>query len=419
MSWFGAWLGSWVGSWFGGGAALEVGTDQGLFTPAPQSPVTTMWTWQTDIHSERDGGERRTSLITWPRERVTFDYILDEDDLRTLRADRWAQTGPEVASLPRWDESLLVTITPTDATITVGTTTLSDWVAEVGQEVIVIGPAGDAYVGGITSSPATPITLDVPPGAGTYTAGQTRVYPLASVNAADGLSIGRWPVNVGRYKFVGDVATFQIEWGAGATLDELGGRPILTSIPLGNDPADETFSHHTDRVDFGAVYDVSYGSERAQIVRAHAFRIAGDAERQWWKLFLATVRGRWGSFWLPTWRSDLELDSQPVDEFLVVSTTETPNYVTTWWLNEAHRALQLELEDGTLLYREVVAATDNLDGTATLELDDPVDTGSLGDVTVVSLMEKCRLSSDDVEIVHEPAVAHLRLSAIVLVDVEA
>ena len=79
---------------------------------------------------------------------------------------------------------------------------------------------------------------------------------------------------------------------------------------------------------------------RSKIRRSHQWLVSTPAERQWWKRFLRTVRGRWKPFLLPTWRPDLTLFAQPGDGADVLLVRE--DYLDEWFPSAAHRRLLIE-----------------------------------------------------------------------------
>jgi len=128
------------------------------------------------------------------------------------------------------------------------------------------------------------------------------------------------------------------------------------------------------------------------------YRRNSVSEWQWLKKFLWTIRGRWKSFWLPTWRNDLIHQSHAVGELVVLGPDADDGDFFAWWpLLREH--LQVVQVDGTTTRVKITNAVDNLDGTLTLTMVDESEvavTLSGEDVSLLSWMEICRLESDQV-----------------------
>lgn len=122
-------------------------------------------------------------------------------------------------------------------------------------------------------------------------------------------------------------------------------------------------------------------------------------EWQWIKKFLDTVKGRFKSFWLASWRPDLVYVSKAAGSVTVTS-GENAGDVFAWW--PQHRTyLQIWQADGTLTYVRITAAVDNGNGTVTLTIVDAADaavTLSGSAVSMVSWLELVRLESDEVTV---------------------
>jgi len=134
--------------------------------------------------------------------------------------------------------------------------------------------------------------------------------------------------------------------------------------------------------------------------RAVAIESNLQSEWQWFKLFMSTVLGRQRAFWLATWRDDLTYVSNP-DATIVVSSTDGSDLFAWWPAQRQH--IQILQADGTLTHLEIAGATDNGDGTITLDVIDLDGEGfgyTLSDsaVTMISWLELCRWESDSYDV---------------------
>ena len=364
----------------------------------PADQVRHTMAWRTDVLKAWDGTEYRIALATVPRDRYELGIPLDDADVRQVRG--WLLTDPAgTYEIPLRHERLLATSAVTVGTVAVGTTTLSDW-AVVGQRVLVesLLDPDDYYTAAITVVAASLLTLDtLPPGGMTFPAELTAIAPLVSVLLENGQAIGRYQVNAGRWSLVGRAAAPRSSFGAGATLVTHDSLTVMDRMPRAAGLAQEQMAAGVEILDQGGAIATAWSRTVSDVRRSHTWQIANTAaERQWWKKFLGSVRGRQKPFLLPTWRHDLDLVSNPAGTSLIVEgppTPDAPGYVTTYWPSLAHRRVQLLKSDGTVAYRTISAAVDNLDGTQTLTIATLTAT-----VTRVSFLETVRLDTDEVTV---------------------
>lgn len=93
--------------------------------------------------------------------------------------------------------------------------------------------------------------------------------------------------------------------GKGATLTAYDGRPVWDRGLVVQDTASDGLQSLTELIDLGGIPLSASDTQISDWARqVHAVG-SGRADRQWLKLMLATVAGRWKSFWLPSWRKDL------------------------------------------------------------------------------------------------------------------
>jgi hypothetical protein len=122
-----------------------------------------------------------------------------------------------------------------------------------------------------------------------------------------------------------------------------------------------------------------------------SLRIASTsrAEWQWLKKFLWSVRGREKSFWLPTWRQDLQYVSH-VGASVVVSAGD----ILAWWPRQ-RKYVQVEQANGSLTYCEITAVVDNHDGTYSCTLSTSLAASA---VTRISWLELSHFERDSIDI---------------------
>jgi len=353
--------------------------------------------WRTDVQKSRDGLERRVCLSQSPRDRYELGIPLTT--AQALQVRGWLLNDPAgTYEIPLRFERLLATAEVTDGDFQTGGITLSDW-AVAGQRVLVeslIDP-DDYYTAEIDSVASAPtITLDtLPPGGMDFPAGLTAISPLVDVLLENGQAIGHYKVNEGYWSMAARAAAVRASFGDGASLTSLSSVPILDRVPMDVGLGQEQAASGVEIQDAGGAIATTWPRTVSDIRRSHRWQVANTAaERQWWKLFLYTVRGRQKPFLLSTYQHDLVAASNPAGTSLIVEgppTTGAADYVTDWWPSLAHRRLHIVDTAGASSYRAVTAAVDNLDGTQTLTIASLTAT-----VARISFLELCRFDTDEV-----------------------
>ncbi len=228
----------------------------------------------------------------------------------------------------------------------------------------------------------------------------TRLYPLRRALLNASAEETHRSDNVSRRALAFDIAE-ACDWPGLAALEMYRGHPVLTVRP---DESSDPVSAHERQVavvDYGTalpfVHDLSGISLRSQ--RSY-WKLAGRPRHTWFRSLAYTLSGRCTPMWVPSWSADL----QPVGAAAAAGlnlVVEWAGY-TLYGFGRPNRAdLRIELRNGTVLYRRVVAAS-AAGNTETLVLDQPVAGGALAaaQIRMVSFLALCTLASDEVEIDH-------------------
>lgn len=351
--------------------------------------------WQTDVLESYSGNEQRIRVAALPRVSYAGALHLDEADLAYARA--LVATSPAAAfNLPIPCETVasLAPITADEITID---PTYADW-AVADQLVYVRGPAGDAYTATIDSVAGPVLTLDTSVPAGTFPAHLTTVTPVEPLWLEDGQPFGRWPRAAGRWEFAGRQVTARALGGTGApAITTLGGLDVLDRRPVVDGLAGEAIAAGVRFQDAGGAVASSAAFTRAKPRRTFSWLIKGSAEWQWWKAWLARREGRRTIFRAPTWRPDLKLTTYTAGTDKLRIDATHADYLGQWWPSLAHRAIQLEMSDGTFQRRTVSGVIDVGGDVQELTVN-AVLTGAPADVVQVCFLEQARLDTDDVTI---------------------
>jgi hypothetical protein len=360
----------------------------------PRSPVEHHLEWWTDVMTAVDGTEQRVALRRRPRQRLVYDLIIPTvEEARTLRAGLVASYHEE-HELPLWHEAMPLTAAAASAQAVLAVdASLND--LDAGDPVLVIDRDGTHESGEVASRTDASVTL-VDNLANAYPRGAL-LMPLEPALIQAEPTIGDFRANASRLVVQATLTRHPAITGRG------GAAPAyLDHRPL-HEPAlvEETLDRGVVDIDNGHAIHRVVHQLHAQVMRSRrTYSIKRPQGWQTWRLRLATLLGQQGVMLVPTWRSDLRIESATASSITVPSAQWTPH---------VDRVAHL-LVGGELM--EVTDSTDNVDGTHTIDLDgDP--TGA----EVVSLVETVRLGADLVMVEHHST--HSRVTVALRTVVEA
>lgn len=176
--------------------------------------------------------------------------------------------------------------------------------------------------------------------------------------------------------------------------------PVLTDKP--NETNDLTHSHERliQSLDNSTGRFLKVDTARAAFqVYQYAWMTHGRQQQASLKNLFYSLRGSQKAIWVPTFSDDLTVLSNNV------STTNSLTIAfcgyTRFSLNElSKRDIRIELKNGQILYRRIVAAAELSTTEELIELDQNFDNVNKNTVVSISFMSLCRLSSDTVNIEH-------------------
>lgn len=352
-----------------------------------------LWRWRTDVIVASDGTEQRACTSTLPRVYLGGTLNLTDAQRIALHATIIAAPGGTVP-VAQPHEATPTTAAVTSTAVTVDAT-YCDWIA-TGRRVLVVGAGGTSYSTTISSFTGGALTLADAPSSGTYPAGVTMVYPCEEVWLDAGQAVTRSPVNLSRWQLAGRQQTVAALTGTGgAAVTTYASLPVLVDRPAAGASDGEAYRTGIEWADAGGAVTGSTIWTRAHRQRAGTWLISTAAQRQAWKVWLSTVRGRWKPFLSPTWRADATLQAQPAGSATTLRLAESLADLQP--LATAGRC-QIEFADGSVVYRTISGITDATtyrQATLTAALPSSIPGGS---VRTVSALEEVRLDTDDVTI---------------------
>lgn len=358
-------------------------------------------TFATEVEKAWDGTEQRVALWGCPRQKYDATAYLIGSELRTLRPQLTAAATaqPFLVGLPH--EELMIAGAG-GLTVPVTSTALCDW-ALAGQRVVVVGTDGRTFLGGVVqSATGTTITLDT--NVSSIAVAGARIMPAMAVYLDPQQGVGRYPVNVGEWHLAATSVLFGFggvdTMGVGATITlSADGRPVWDrGVEFLGQASSDSIQSLTEVIDYGGVLSAAGGAPAVDWGRQVAIESASRADWQWFKAFIAGVRGRQLMFLLPTGHSDILYKAKVSDTVITVFGSPTAGAGdprSVFLESVAHQWLAILCTNGTTLYADISSIGDNGDGTCNIAFG----LASLSGRTPskISWAENCRFESDDFE----------------------
>lgn len=370
----------------------------------PETPVTEVWSFLAVVNSSDNGKEQRVALRNAPRYSLRFSFlILGDYDRRQVFDLLYKYQGIEFI-YPLFHYSTPVEKTPSGAMELYFDVTQTDMRA--GEQISIYDPFAETLrYAEIATVEADGVTLAEPLPeailAGCYVAPATpfRIPELVGLrmNTVAGEAIIRIESTRPR--------AFQRIDGS-SLLTMLGNTVVLDRRPM-NDVSDE-LDHGVRWSDSGTSIPAANVKWRAALaVGNRRYRYNRFKDSDYWRAFADAMKGRRGSFLLPTFFDDLPLAAAPALNAaqIVTSNIQADEYLS----NRAYKFLRIERMNGKVTFHNVVDKKMNY----TVE-GDPVSIDvriapSLGNtagdniIKLVSFAILSRLNDDNITIEHGQA----------------
>jgi hypothetical protein len=377
-------------------------------------------TWDTEILKLAGGKEQRFAHERLPSIEVEASFVLERAELAEVRTRLFRDYLLEHEIVLWIFETTVAGSTGAD-NIVIDELSAAP-LAEVGRRLLIRVPGLADHEAEVTAVGAVGsdalLTLDPPPPAA-YRATGVQVLPLIGIHLQDGQATGRWRLNeAGRFNLSAVSTSFFESLGAGGAAVPEYDSFYLLDIPPSIDDREMLTEQHQAAVQgleaLGPTSPVSH-YEYGDIARQAKFSWNTEADRQFWFTFFAAVEGRRMPFLFPTWRPDLVTAEDPVDTATELVVTDAPDY-REWWAARSHKRLAIMWSDGTFQPVTVSAITDNLDGTLTLDLTDPIEIPAGAEFEYLSFLEIVRLAEDKIELSGEHGQYRFNLPLVTVQD---
>jgi len=365
-----------------------------LTPPNWSTPVTERIEWKTDVIPAFNGSEQRVALRQTPRRWFEFSILLEGDTARReFEAMLWAW-GAKPWALPIWTDA-----TPASVAISAGTTTiyLDTTHADFYSDGFAMLLSGTRYeVLSVLAVSPDHLTLSQP--VATHWPVDTVIFPVRTAYLEQQQQVTRFSGS----SLYGTVRMM---------LDDINdhpaeipdvvyrGYPVITQPSIWTTDLTVDYQRQQQVVDFG-VGGVYRDDETGQptLIHNHHWTLDSRAKIAAFRSFLYARRGRLSAVWLPTFMPDLHVIAPVVATSLQINIQHC-KYTTLYALKRNRRDIRIELANGVVLYRRIVASAVIDATTEQLSLDSPIgfDLDS-DDIEQISFMSVSRLDTDAIEL---------------------
>lgn len=398
---------------FGAGLFFFTASIADFVQMIPDPPVQETWAWLTDVIPSRNNTEQRIALRATPRRSIKYGFLLEDETERRRQYRRWYKSMGHKIVLPYYQyHTRLTQASASGSTKLFFDPALTD--VRDGEFVIVMDePTNTGHPVKLETVEADGATTEGPLAFDATTKMIVAPAFTSKLDDRTGLSMQMVTGHI-------DVTALSLDFrplfkrpGSTAVIQTYDGLPVLHLRPIAGNDSPETFDANYDVIDSDTgVQDlyVSWPHPVVNMLRRWTIRRRQNpGEMDWWRDFLDAVLGQRDPFLMPTWFSDLIPNGNPPPGAGTIDIVDV-DYASAYYPYDTFKRLQIETEAG-IVWRKVVQALLNSDGTTTLVLDSPLGP-TLADVTInkISYLNRTRLASDTVTLTHDKLRTLISLS---------
>ena len=361
-------------------------------TPANwQTPIIERLEWRTDVLLAYDGSEQRIALRQTPRRYFEFGFLVPTLLERQKLEAAISANGSQSWDLPLWTDSTPCTSAISNGAVTVSLDTTSrDFVA--GGKALLLGANGDTQIINISTLTTTQLNLSSAV-SGAWPI-ETSVVPLRTAYLEPSQQISRFTGSAiyGVVRFLcDDISTSPTQ-----SSTQYRGHDVLETPSNWMQDLTLDYQRKMQVIDFGVggIYRDDESSLPV-LIQSHHFVLDSRQKITDFRQFLYSRRGRLNALWIPSFMPDLtfvSLSSTALDIAYI-------DYTTLYNQAINRRDIRIELSNGNVYYRRIVAST-VLSGTVErLTLDSVLGVSvTANDVEKISFMMFGRLDTDAIEL---------------------
>ncbi len=358
--------------------------------------------WATSVQKSNTGAEQRRSLRLSPRRTIETNMVVADTDRQRFDLAISA-AGATNWNIPLWwDISKLTADAPLGTeTVSIEDTTTTEF--KVGGLVFFRGPDVYTYeVRQVTAKTANTLTLDM----GTVRAWKkgTKLLPMKEAFLSEQPTLTRHADEAGTYTANWQVAETN-DYVDAAFTEFYRGYPIFRKRPDDSTDLTTTFTRILDTLDNN--YAIPKQQDLAGFAftaQSHQFYVAGKQQMADFRGLLYALRGQITPVWLPTFFADITL-ARPIadgDTTVTIKRNGISEFFTVIPVNRQDIIFDPRGNEAPAVYRRILGAVDNGDGTETVTVDSAFTQAIFAaDLKRISWIYLARLSTDRIEINHQ------------------
>lgn len=353
----------------------------------PQRELKEKTEWKTEVLRARSA-EQRICLRNTPRTSIEYDFQLlpQEIEAATVMTRQW---GLDEFYLPFWHELTRMGTIASGTEVLNLDTTVRRYTA--GGSVFIIG--GDGKYEVATISAVTPNTLELASPFVVLGYANAVVMPCFAARVASPFKFRKFPAEyfTAEMEFI---LTEDLQVPASNSFPSFNGSYVLTDRPLVQGATNE--SHTREFEGFpNLAGPLFYSDSYTYAVGTNTISWSFDTDAQVWsfRAWMAEVKGKQGSFYMPRWTRDfiIEVDAINGDEYFIVKENQ--------YLEDSYVGpVCIAMKGGTQFYITFTSWEYFGAGQRKVNLSSPLAQDiNMADVELITRISKMRFNSDTVE----------------------
>lgn len=378
------------------------------FSPNWGAGVRERLEWLTDILSSVSGAEQRRSMRMSPRREFETSYYLTDRERAHFDIATFMAGGADWY-MPLWPEVVRL-----DASLAAGSTTVpidpANREFRVNDYILFIKDAFTYETVQVVDITGGVLKL-ISPTVSTWGRG-TRVYPLRLARFREQPQFTK---HTDRFiEFTATMRLAEVDSAPAApTVTTYAGHPVILARPDESEDLNHAYQRKMLELD-GQVGLPKFTDQASRAWTSQQYRWvhANRAAYAEFRRFLYSLRGRWKSFWAPTFMQDMtpSRDLTSGDAFLHI---QKIGYTDYGGAVAGRKNIRIELLDGTRLYREISGSINVGADEEKINLTETFGSTIVKEnIRSISYLCLSRLESDTVEIQHETDADGLNLCTV-------
>ena len=370
------------------------------FAPNWDKPVTYDYEWLTQVHTAYDGTEQRIKIRQHPRTQLEYELYAEHRASQKLDALLWGWQS-RVFAVPLWQDGVLIASQINQGDTNFIIPYLNRYLFKQNGLLVLMRSSHDFEVLEIKSiindriETKSKIINDWPVG--------SFIYPVYLARLPKQVSVTRPTDQLSRMTAQFELAE-QLPFSANNnsfTHTIYMGHPVITQPPNRVSDLKDSFQRTINRIDFNTgTFALDDKTDKPIIIRNYQWLLQGKQNINDFINFLHFVSGKYSTFWVPTWHSDVEIKSTTAEASENISIHEI-GYHQFYRQMAGKRDLMFLKPDKTQIFKRISGSAIGRSGEEFLSLDKPFQESVSKDTfLMISFMGLHRLESDNIEVVY-------------------